>query len=618
MEGKSPDIAGDRAALLERVAGLERALAALAADNGALAAEAAELASALERERASREEETARAVEAAVAAARAEMQARIDEQGAQMARLVEMVKLANQRAFGSRSERVDPAQLSLFNDAEAACDAAPEPVEGPAETPRRRRRRGGPRRVDMSGLEVVVVEHELPEAERSCPACGRGMSGMSVEVTRKLRMVPAHLACEEHRVHSYVCPECSAANAAGAEAPAAIVRAPRPPEAFPRSLATPSLAAWIVDQKYVGAEPLYRIERRLGALGCAISRADMSNWVMLAWERWLAPVRDGIRAAILSAPVIHADETPVQVLREPGRRAQSKSYCWVFCGPACAPPAYDYVYAETRSGAVASDYLAAWSGTLVTDGYRPYFSLRAADGPPGPISNVACLAHVRRRFAELVKLAGGDDAAAAAGGDARLALDGRRMCDRIFAAEDAIGDVPPAERARRRAGGVAAAIDGMSAWCGAVLPHAVPGLRLEEALRYAMEHLPYVRNAVGTGEAELTNNRAERAVKPFVIGRKNWLFSNTPRGAQASCGIYSVVVTARENGLSPMRYVEWLLEELPAAGDLSDPGVVSRFLPWSPSLPERVRIPGAEAARLRTIQEEPIVDVDPGALREDE
>ena len=112
--------------------------------------------------------------------------------------------------------------------------------------------------------------------------------------------------------------------------------------------------------------------------------------------------------------------------------------------------------------------------------------------------------------------------------------------------------------------------------------------------------------------------RAERAVKPFVLGRKNWLFSNTPRGAEASCGIYSVVTTARECGLSPMRYVEWLLEELPLAGDLDDPEVVDRYLPWSDLVPASVRVPSAEAAALRDVQEEPIADVDPGKLREDE
>ena len=611
MSRQSQDISREEyEALLDRLGGLERALSALAADNAQLAADNEALASDLERERAESAARTEAAVAEAVAAVRAEMQAVIDSQGAENARLVQQFQLLQQAFFGSHSERVVPGQLSLFNDCEAASDGAPEPVaaDGPAPG---RRRRGGPRRVDMSRLETVVVEHDLAEGGRGCPACGTEMREVRVEVARKLRMVPAHLVCEEHRTHVYACPACSEANAAGEDVPAVLVRAPRPAEAFPRSLATPSLVAWAIDQKYALSLPLYRIELSLSQLGCDVGRADLSNWVMLAWERWLVHVRDGIRASIRDGAVIHADETPVQVLREPGRSAHSKSYCWVFCAPACDHPAYDYVYAPTRSGQVAADYLAGWTGTLVTDGYQPYFSLAG-------VTNVACLAHVRRRFALLVKAVGGDAAADGAGGDSRLALDGRRMVDRIFLAEDAIGDVAPGERARLRSGDVARAMSELESWCRAMLPHATPGLKLEESIRYALAYMPYVRNAISEGRAELTNNRAERAVKPFVIGRKNWLFSNTPRGAEASCGIYSVVVSARESGLSPTAYVEWLLEELPLAGDLTDPAVVECFLPWSDKVPDRCRVTGAETGRLRSAQEEPIADVDPGALREDE
>lgn len=607
----SPD---DYAALLERVSGLELALSALASDNEALAADNASMAQALERERASRGEEVARAVEAAVAAARAELQAVIDSQGAENARLVEQFKLPRQAFFGPRSERAakaDPAQLSLLDDAEAASDGAPEPVPAADGGARKARRRGGPRRVDLSRLETVVVEHGLAEGGRACPRCGSEMEEIGVEVTRKLRMVPAHLVVEEHRVRKYACPGCCGANAAGGEAGSVIVRAPRPAEAFPRSLATPSLVAWVIEQRYAMSLPLYRLESAMGRLGCELSRADMCNWVMLAWERWLVVIRDRIRAYILSRGVIHADETPVQVLREPGREAHSKSYCWVFCSAASDTPAYDYLYAQTRSGDVPAAHLSGWSGALVTDGYAPYFSLAG-------VTNVACLAHVRRRYALLARSAGGEAVAEASSGDLRLALDGRRMVDRILRAERAIGDAAPEERERLRAGDVARAMGEFESWCSAMLPHATPGPRLEEAIRYSLEYMPYVRNALSCGAAELTNNRAERAVKPFVLGRKNWLFSNTPRGAEASCGIYSVVVTARENGLSPLRYVEWLLEELPLAGDLGDPSVADRYLPWSDAVPDSVRIPDSEVASLRGAQEEPVADVDPGALREDE
>ena len=607
-----PDIPRDAyEALLERVSGLELALSALTADNGQLASDNAELQARLERERAEAEARTAAAVEKAVASVRAEMQAAIDAQSAENARLLEQFKLLQMRHYGSSSERVDPNQLSLFNDFEAAApepEPEPEPEEAPART--KERRRGGKRLIDLSKLEEVVVEHDLKEGERGCPQCGAEMREIRVEVTEKVRMVPAHLVVEVHRTHVYLCEGCCDANAAGEETPSVIERAPRF-DPFPGSLASPSLAAWVINQKYVAALPLYRIEQELASVGFPVSRADMSNWVMLAWERWLVHVRDRIRAYIHGLAVIHADETPVQVLREPGREAQSKSYCWVFCSSAWDHPAYDYVYNETRAGKVAEDYLSGWSGSLVTDGYGPYFSI-------GGVTNIACLAHIRRPFALLVKSAGGDAGAAASTGDLRLALDGRNLVDRIFAAEDAIGEVSPEERARLRAGDVARAMAQFESWCHAMLPHSTPGLKLEDALEYAIKYVPYTRNAVREGRAELTNNRAERAVKPFVIGRKNWLFSNTPRGAEASCGIYSVVTTARECGLSPIGYVEWLLTELPKLGERPDAKKVDRLLPWSEHVPDRLRVAPEKTRALREVQEEPIADVDPGALREDE
>ena len=632
-------LSGD--ALRERLSGFERAVADLSADNAQMLAdfeaERARMQAAfeemraqheaqLEAERAEAAKRTEQAVAEAVAettaAVRAEMQADLDRMKADLdksnadnARLAEQVMLLNQRFFGTKSERVKhivPGQLSLFNDFEADADENVEPVSDTAPKSVKRRRRGGKRKIDLSRLETVVVEHDLTPEERVCPQCDGELKEIKVEVTRKLRMVPAHLICEEHRTHVYACPVCNGANASGEETPSVIIRAPRPQEAFPKSVATPSLVSWVIAQKYVYALPLYRIERGLGDLGARVSRADMSNWVIRAFEWWLRDIRDGIRAYIKTRSVIHADETPVQVLKEPDRKAESKSYCWLFCSPWCDHPAYDYVYAPTRSGCVAAGYLEGWSGALVTDGYDPYFDL----GPS--VTNIACLAHIRRRFAELVKLAGGDEKAAEAAGDSSLALDGRRLIDRIFHAENRIGDVTPRERAAARQSEVASAMDRFVSWCEAMLPHATPGLRLERDMGYALKFMPFVRNAVDVGEAELTNNRAERAVKPFVIGRKNWLFSNTPRGAEASCGLYSIVTTARENGLSPMPYVEWLLEELPQAGDLSDSEVVGRYLPWGDLVPERLRIDVSEVEKLRDVQEEPIADIDPGSLREDE
>lgn len=178
------------------------------------------------------------------------------------------------------------------------------------------------------------------------------------------------------------------------------MRAPQPEPPIPGSFATPSLLAWIVNGKYVMSLPLYRIETDLKACGATISRQDMANWMMNVHARWLAKVHERMKVELLSHVRIHADETTVQVLKEPNREAKKKSRMWLFCSARCNVPVYVFEYHEARRKGVAQEFLAGWSGTLTTDGYKPYFNL----GNPN-IANTACLVHVRHYFAQIVKIA---------------------------------------------------------------------------------------------------------------------------------------------------------------------------------------------------------------------
>lgn len=340
------------ARLLAQVESLSRDNERLAADNARLARDAAEAArvpAGLEREL--REE---------LAAVKAERD-----------RLVEMVRLANQRFFGCRLERVVPDQLSLFNDTEAAAD--PNAAEPESNARAKPRWRGGRRVVDYSRFEQVVVRHELPESAGECPECGADLEEFKIEVTYALRMVPAHLVTERHERAVYRCPDCCAANAASEDAPAPIVRAPMPAAPVKGSFATPSLIAYILNGKYVNALPLYRMEYDFKCLGAPISRQNMANWTMRVWELWLSRLRARMKELLFQGDIVHADETEVQVLKEPGREAKCKSHMWLFASPARARPICVYEYNPTRSGKVAEDFLHGWSGWLCTDGYRPYF-----------------------------------------------------------------------------------------------------------------------------------------------------------------------------------------------------------------------------------------------------
>ena len=542
-----------------------------------------------------------------------ELRAELAAVKAERDRLIELVRLSNQRFFGCKSEKVIPDQLSLFNDMEAAADGSPEPEFDEA-VPARPRRRGGKRRIDYSKLEQVVVRHELPAGSRECPECGAGLEEFKVEVTYSLRMAPAHLVAERHERAVYRCPECCGANAAGAETPAAIVRAPMPRPPIRGSFATPSLIAYIVNGKYSNSLPLYRMERELGCLGAEISRQNMANWVMRAWELWLSRLRARMRERLLAGDIVHADETEVQVLREPGREAKRKSRMWLFASPSCDHPIYVYEYNPTRSGKVAEDFLRGWSGWLVTDGYRPYFALDNG----GEVRNVACLVHIRRKFAEIVKLAGGDAKAEGAGS---VALAARRRIDAMFAADSGFDEMAAAgEWEHRRLGrerDLRPLMEDFYIWAQARRMEATPRMALDKALEYAVKYWPYAMGALDDGRLPLDNNLAERGIKPFVIGRKNFLFSDTPRGAEASAGMYSIVVTAKANGLNPREYVQWLLEEMPNAENPDDPAYLDSLMPWSQSAPAEIRLKPKAAEEAARMADDPIIDIDPSAFRDD-
>ena len=480
----------------QEIALLRAQLASLARDNESLAADNARLA--------------AEAAESAAVAA--EMSGRVDELEARMARLVELVKLANLRFFAPRSERVPTDQmcLSLFNDAEAWADPhLPEP-ELADDAPREPRRRGGRRRIDTSKLERVTIEHDLED--RACPQCGGEMSHMKVEVTEVIRLVPAHLVVEEHRRHVYKCKSCCDANAAGEEVASQIVRAPMPAlTPIPGSFATASMLSWVINAKYANSMPYYRLEQDFRSIGAEVSRQDMANWTIGAHERWLSLIHARMKEKLLGCRYLNADETEVQVLKEPGREPGRKSYMWLFRTGPHEVPICVFEYRPTRSGSVPRAFLDGWSGYLTTDGYDPYFNM----GLPG-VTNTACLVHVRRKFAEIVRSAGGD--AVCEGADS-IALEARRRIDRIFRVDSRFDGMEPEKRRKLRDKRLRPLMESFQRWAEAAVPKAVPGLALHKALLYALKYWPYVTNVLEDGRLGLDNNISERAIKSFVIGR---------------------------------------------------------------------------------------------------
>lgn len=483
----------------------------------------------------------------------------------------EQFRLAQRRRFAASSEKTHPDQLLLFNEAEAEADPAKEePVlENITYT---RKKRKDQREVKLEGLRTERVEYRLLEEEQTCACCGGAMHEMSTEVRRELKVIPVEVKVVEHVRYVYGCRHCERS---GIETP--IVTAPIPRPVQPGSLASPSSVAYIMSQKYVEGLPLYRQEQHWARFGVQLSRQTMANW-MLHDAQWLGHVYERMKAHLLRQDIVYADETTLQVLREPGRTAEQKSYLWQYRTGPWSPAIVLYEYQPTRAGEHPKRFLSGFTGYLHTDGYDSYDKVAG-------VTRVGCWAHARRKFVEAVQALPKN--VPAAGTAAQEGLD---FCNRLYTIERKAEGLPPEQRFTIRQEQSRPVLDAFLAWLqeqhARVLPKSLTGA----AITYCLNQWERLKGYLLDGRLEIDNNRSERAIKPFVIGRKNWLFANTPRGAQASATIYSLVETAKENRLHPFYYLTYLLEKLPQLSDPRDPEALDALLPWSPSLPLTCRV----------------------------
>jgi transposase len=471
--------------------------------------------------------------------------------------------LSQQKRFGASSEKTDPRQVLLFDEVENEAEKkAPEPtVEQITYT---RRKRTGKRDDDLSDLPTETVIHTLPEEERVCPECGGPLHVMGQsEPRREVEIIPAQVKVIEHVQEVYSCRACEKNSSS-----VPVIKASMPEPVIKGSVASPSSVAHIMTQKYMNAMPLYRQEQEFVMNGFILSRQTMANWMIYGSEHWLEPLYERMKGFMLEEEVLHADETVLQVLHEPGRKSRSESYMWLYrTGKVSAYPIAIYEYQETRSSSHPKKFLERFKGYLHTDGYSGYHNL-----PPN-ITVVGCWAHLRRKFDEAVKSAPPEERA---GLPSQKGLD---YCNKLFSLEREFEALPHEERYSKRLEQSKPLLKEFYAWVNSVM--ALPKSALGKALHYAIEQRPYLENVLLDGRLELSNNRAERSIKPFVIGRKNWLFSSTPKGARASSVIYSVIETAKENGLKPFEYLKHIFETMPnVTADAYD-----SLLPWSDSLP---------------------------------
>ena len=474
--------------------------------------------------------------------------------------------------FGRSSEKdLTGEQLSFaeaFNEAEKALE---EPCEEPQleEVTYRRKKRSGKRDEDLSGLPVTVVEHHIPEAELEELFPG-GYERFPDEVHRTLSYHPATFEVLEHHVAVY-----HGKNGI-------IRRAECPEELLKGSIVTPSLAAGIMNAKYVNAIPLYRLEKEFERQGIPIRRQNMAHWMIRLSERYFSPFLDRMKAQLFTHAVIHADETPVKVSKD-GRKAGANSYMWVYrSNEKDAHPVLLYDYRRTRGTDQLKDFLAGYTGTIVSDGYVSYHKM--ATDFPERIRVSGCWAHARRKFAEIIKSASGSDRKKPKYTLASYAVG---QIANIYHLDNQLTNVSPEERKKERDLTIRPITEALFAWAEAHRPEVTKGSSIGKAFDYMLNQKAYLMAFLDDPDIPLDNNCAERAIRPFVIGKKNWHLIDTVYGAEASAMIYSVAETAKANGLKPYEYFKYLLEELPGYLEGTDVCALDELLPWTDNVRTR-------------------------------
>ena len=488
--------------------------------------------------------------------------------------LTEALRLAQHKRFGASSEKtVDDGsqQLSfLFNEAEVIADheAAQDKQETLVAAHKRHKKHEYTLDNLPEGVATEIVEHRVPQEELKCPICGETMQEIGKEVVRKLKIIPAQVVVVEHRYYAYACRNC---DQNGIETP--VTTADSEKSVIRGSFATAEAIAHIMVQKFVMGSPLYRQEQELKRQGIPLSRQTMSNWILRAAADYLTPVYNALHRELLRRKVLHADETTLQVLHEPGKKPQSESYMWLYRtgGLSVADsgnvdtserPIVLYEYQPGRGSKHPAAFLEGFRGYLHTDGYAGYHKL------PEEITVVGCWAHARRKFDEALK------SIAKGHASAKNIRKGLEFCNRLFAIEQQLADMSAEERYKQRLEQAKPVLDELFRWVESV--HYSSKSHWGSAMEYLKNQKLYLLNYLLDGRLEISNNRAERSIKPFVIDRKNFLFANTPGGAQGSAVIFSLIQTSIENGRDPWRYLTWLID-MAAKGSMDADGL----LPWA-------------------------------------
>lgn len=480
-----------------------------------------------------------------------EGEVREDELKQQIHSLLEALRLEKHRLYGASSEK-SPDQSELFDEADTFVDELDVADESVSATPGKKKK--PPTRKPLPPqLPRVRQVIELSEKERQCP-CGCTLVEIGEVLSEQVDIIPAQVQVIQTVRKKYACKGCEDT----------IKTAPKPNVLLPKSIASGNTMAYIITSKYADGLPLYRLSGILGRYGIELPRQTLSESVLKVAER-IDPLINQLQQHLMSSPLLFMDETRVQVLNEPGKTPQSNSYMWVQRG---GPPDKSIVrfhYDPGRSTATAKRLLEGFAGALMSDGYKPYREVARENN----LTHLCCWAHSRRKFIEAQKAQPKGKT-----GKADMAIS---FIAKLYAVEKQTKNSDAATRHRIRQGVSVPVLNAFHQWLLKTQRQVPPKTVLGKAVNYTLEYWPELSRYTANGEWPIDNNLAENAIRPFVIGRKAWLFSNSQRGATASANLYSLIETAKANGKEPYSYLSWLFEKLPDA-DLQN---IETLMPWN-------------------------------------
>jgi transposase len=476
----------------------------------------------------------------------------------------EQLDLLLWKRFGRSAEQLkdEPNQPLLFTE-EAVQETTEEKENEPTQTVASYKRKKPGRKPLNPNLPRKEVIIDIPECDKTC-VCGKKLSRIGEETSEKLHIIPAQIYVEQTVRPKYACRHCEGVETEGVTPTIRI--APVPPSIIPKSITSPSLLSTVFTYKFERHLPYYRQEKLYEQIGADISHQDMANWQQQVYEK-LNPLFALLKETVKSGPVIQMDETSVQVMGEENRKDTQKSYMWLARGGPPNKTVIWYEYHPTRSAYNAKEFLSGYSGYLQTDGYKGYDT--AVEDMPG-IIHVGCFAHARRKFYEASKV----------NKQSHSAQEGMKHIQNLYRVENELRSHGLDEKTflNERKAKVEPLLEKFKTWLLKRKDGVLDSSMLGKAINYSLSEWPKLIKYLECSELTPDNNLCENGIRPFVLGRKNWLFCKSPEGAESSCGMFTLIESAKQNGLVPFDYLMALFEKSPLASTQED---WEKLLPWN-------------------------------------